>query len=97
MKDSVKESLKRFSFIKKLGLEFHDYETLDAADYILIQKWHDLEENLIRVIKSLEFMQNENYSPMTNLTLAYLYDIRYNQVPKNLSSDVKYEKKTKTS
>lgn len=87
MKDSVKESLKRFNFIKKLGLNFHDYELLDAADYTLIQKWHDLEENLIRVIKALEYLQKENYSPMTNLALSYLYDIRYNQVPEKLLSD----------
>jgi len=92
LKDSVKESIKHFSFIKKLGLEYHDYEVLDAADYNLIQKWHDIEINLIRVIKALEYMQKKNYSPMTNLALSYLYDIRYDQIPPKLASDVKNEK-----
>jgi len=87
MKDSVKQSLKHYSFIKKFGLEFHDYEVLTKGDYDLIQKWHDINENLERVIKALEWSQNEEYSSLITLALSYLYDIQNNEVPENLITD----------
>ena len=43
-----------------------------------------LEENLNKVIKALEWMQENNYSSIRGITLSYLYDIRDNKVPVNL-------------
>lgn len=54
-----------------------------------------VKKNLLRVIEALEYMQKENYSPFTNLTLSYLYDIRDNKVPNNLVTDLKYKKMKK--
>lgn len=51
----------------------------------------EIVEDLKRVIKSLEFMQEQKYSSLRNLTLSYLYDIQNGNVPKQLITDKKKE------
>ncbi len=48
-----------------------------------------LEDNLNRVIKALEYMQDEKYDSLRSITLSYLYDIRDDNVPKNMVTDSK--------
>ena len=42
----------------------------------------NLEERLQAVINSLEKSQTHGYSPMTNLVLSYLHDIKDDKLPK---------------
>ena len=51
-----------------------------------------LEDNLNRVIKALEYMQDEKYDSLRSITLSYLYDIRDDNVPKNMVTDRKASK-----
>ena len=44
-----------------------------------------IEYNLNRVIKALEYMQEEKYDSLRSITLSYLYDIRDDNVPKNMA------------
>ena len=46
-----------------------------------------IEKDLNRVIKALEYMQEVDYNTSRSLALSYLYDIRDDNVPKDLTSD----------
>ena len=52
-----------------------------------IERTTKIEENLHRVIKALEYTQEQKYSSHTHLVLSYLYDIRDGSVPENLITD----------
>jgi len=53
----------------------------------ILERTTKIEKNLLRVIKALEFTQEEKYSPTTNLVLSYLTDIRDDRVPEKLITD----------
>lgn len=66
------------------------------------QKWLNkiitnstIEDRLKSVIGSLEYSQSKNYNPITNMTLAYLYDILNDKVPEHIL-EIKKPKTIKT-
>lgn len=52
-----------------------------------LERTTKIEKDLVRVIKALEYTQEENYSAVTNLVLSYLIDIRDHKVPDKLITD----------
>ena len=46
-------------------------------------------KNLLRVIRALEWEQDQNYSPERSFALSYLVDIRDDTIPKKMVTDKK--------